>query len=80
MSDEPLKIDDLKEEERLKIDVEDVAPSQASEQDVVDEFKKLGRQFTKRWKAFSPATRPSALRMKYAKASRVCQRSEQVYA
>lgn len=45
MSDETIKIDELKDEERLKIDVEDVAPSKMSEQDIVAEFKKVGRQF-----------------------------------
>lgn len=45
MSDETIKIDDLKDEERIKIDVEDVAPSRMSEQDIVAEFKKVGRQF-----------------------------------
>ncbi len=45
MSDETIKIDELKDEERIKIDVEDVAPSTPSEHDIVDEFKKLGRQF-----------------------------------
>jgi hypothetical protein len=45
MTDETIKIDDLKDEERIKIDAEDVAPSKMSEQDVVAEFKKIGRQF-----------------------------------
>jgi hypothetical protein len=45
MSDETIKIDDLKDEERLKIDVDDVAPNKMSEQDIVAEFKKAGRQF-----------------------------------
>lgn len=45
MSEEKITIDDLKEEERIKIDVEDVAPSKMSEQDIVAEFKKAGRQF-----------------------------------
>ena len=45
MSDETIKIDELKDEERIKIDVDDVAPSKAGDQDVVEEFKKVGRQF-----------------------------------
>lgn len=45
MSDETIKIDELKEEERIKIDVDDVAPGKLSEQDIVAEFKKVGRQF-----------------------------------
>lgn len=45
MTDESIKIDDLKDEERIKIDAEDVAPGKMSEQDVVAEFKKIGRQF-----------------------------------
>lgn len=47
MSDETIKIDDLKDDERLKIDVDDVAPGKMSEQDIVAEFKKAGRQFAK---------------------------------
>lgn len=47
MSDEKITIDDLKDEERIKIDVDDVAPSKMSEQDVVAEFQKIGRQFAK---------------------------------
>lgn len=45
MTDETIKIDDLKDEERLKIDAEDVAPGKMSEEDIVAEFKKIGRQF-----------------------------------
>lgn len=50
MSDEKAKVDELKEEERIKIDIpvdddaEGGAKADASS-DIVDEFKKLGRQF-----------------------------------
>ena len=50
MSDEKPVIDQLKEEERLKIDIpvdEDMGGSAKAEHtsDIVDEFKRLGRQF-----------------------------------
>lgn len=50
MSDEKAKVDLLKEEERIKIDIpveEDATGGAKAEHtsDIVDEFKKLGRQF-----------------------------------
>lgn len=49
MSDE-VKIDDLKEEERMKVEIpieEPAAKSQAEATDIGEEFKRLGRQFGK---------------------------------
>ena len=48
MSDEKPIIDHLKDEERIKIDIpfeEDAADAKAGATDVVEEFKRLGRQF-----------------------------------
>ncbi len=48
MSDEKPIIDQLKDEERIKIDIpveEDAAGAKADATDVVEEFKRLGRQF-----------------------------------
>ncbi|MCA9868624.1 MAG: hypothetical protein KIS95_07450 [Anaerolineae bacterium] len=48
MSDEKPIIDQLKDEERIKIDIpveEDAAGAKAGTTDVVEEFKRLGRQF-----------------------------------
>jgi hypothetical protein len=48
MSDDKPIIDQLKEEERIKIDIpveEESAGKSASSTDVVEEFKRLGRQF-----------------------------------
>jgi hypothetical protein len=48
MNDDKPVIDQLKEEERLKIDIpveEEAGGKSATSSDVVEEFKKLGRQF-----------------------------------
>lgn len=50
MSDESPKVDELKAEERLKIEIpveeeEPIGGKGTSEADIVDEFKRLGRQF-----------------------------------
>lgn len=46
MTEETPKVDDLKEEERLKIDVDEtVGGAKTEATDVTEEFKRLGRQF-----------------------------------
>lgn len=46
MTEETPKVDDLKAEERLKIDVDETAGGAKTEAtDVTEEFKRLGRQF-----------------------------------